>query len=328
MKTKIAYGLLIIATIGFIGQSLSFHIWLWPSELLISITPQIVIALGILLITSVSYLLLQARASLRRLKVSIFALAVPLATISGGYSLLYSLTAQAPIKLVHTDKASTVRFATFNKLHSNDNYQGIANYIQQQDLDIVALQEVKPYELATLSKLTGYAHSYNAPNLHTTYGSTVGILSRLPISSTHSNKLGGGYAALKAEIDIQNKGLVAFYSFHITPPFTPALYSQSQQHLTQFADIIADEKLPVIAGGDFNTTIFSPKLGQFNTTTQRAVKSITTERWPECSWYGFSPLLCMRIDHIYVPTTATLHKTTIGPDLGSDHRMIISELSL
>lgn len=316
-----------LSAISFTLLVASFHVRFWPAELLVSETPLIIVLSFFLLVSGLAMTAATFNQTGIIRQVRPLTIFVTLALILGGYALFYSLNSQSPEKFSSSGR-TTLRFATFNKLHSNKKYDLISSYLEEQQVDIVAFQEIKKTELRTISDQADMPYTYSARSVHEKYGSSVGIASRLPIITARAVELGGGYALVRAEVELSDDRRAAFYSAHVTPPFTYDRYVSSYKDIATFAQTIAEDPLPVIAGGDFNTTVFSPKLDDFNKSTAATIKPITTERWPQCSWYGFGAPLCMRIDHIYIPQSADLHNVIISSDLGSDHRAIIAEISL
>ncbi len=324
MIHKIGLFTVCLAALGYAMLAALLLIPNWYAELAISISPQIVMALAVLMLIGLFAILIRRhklRGSRRR-----YLIMATVACIVGLAAALMTLTDQKPTSIDAVNKRPTIRFASFNRLQSNTDYERIAEYIKQQNIDVIALQETDPQAVMAINDRLDYAHTASAE----TDGRTlpVAIISRLPILRSTSTSFGSGYAALRAEIEVGQDKPVSVYSVHIIPPFTEQMYEAGKQQLRAFGEILAADSLPVIAGGDFNTTVFSPKLDNFNSNTALAIKPTTLQPWPECSWYGYGRRACMRIDHIYIPQSAQLGNLTISPYLGSDHRMVIADINL
>ena len=115
---------------------------------------------------------------------------------------------------------------------------------------------------------------------------------------------------------------MAFYSLHLTGPFRAQFYEEKLIDNNSVIKILTNESLPYAIGGDFNTTVYSPGLRHFTTGVGSSVKPTVSGAFPECSRFKGLRILCLRIDHIYIPQSASMIKTTISPDLGSDHRAL------
>jgi endonuclease/exonuclease/phosphatase (EEP) superfamily protein YafD len=187
--------------------------------------------------------------------------------------------------------------------------------------DIVSLQEVStPDYTKDFAEKIGHQHYIQAPDNDT------GLVSRWPIARSAMLQ-NGSKQVIRAEIETGN-GLVAVYAVHITPPFTNSMYQEGIAELKQLSEWVTQDELPVIIGGDLNTAIYSPEMRTFTSNLSSTIKPTTEQRWPQCSWYGHGKLLCLRIDHIFIPQSSNFYGSTISPDLGSDHRAITVRLSL
>jgi endonuclease/exonuclease/phosphatase (EEP) superfamily protein YafD len=293
----------------------------------VSFTPQILILVaGLTVITLVAYW--HKYRTLKALKGQrLLAVMHVVVFICGSYGTHYSLTAQKTTAL-QSATGPTLKVATFNKLHTNEDYQKIADYIKSKDLDLIAFEETSKEQLEAISERAGYEHHVSSTEKNSGFNTTVGIMSHYKLENVSSTKLNQGYNILRAEVTVPGNHTIAFYAAHLTPPFSGTKYQQGKSDIRVYANMIFRDPLPVIAGGDFNTTIYSPKLKEFNATVAKYNKPITTERRPGCSWYGYGPVTCLRIDHIYIPNKAKLIKTEISPDLGSDHRLVSAEIEL
>lgn len=326
MKQKSGYIIGGLAVAGFCILALATRIHMWYAELLVSIAPQVatvlvalsLIALGILLLQKGSLLKLQPKYAMAIVAVGI--------GIVGIWSAAAS-SAQDP-SISRADSTTSIRFATFNKLHSNTNYQLITEYMQEQNVDVAAFQETNAEQLAHIQNSSGYTYSASAYSVNPSMESTVGFVSRIPVNASSITDLGDGYTIMRAVMQPKDTQPVAFYSVHIPPPFTKKMFDHGNKSFDIVTELIANDTLPVIIGGDFNTTPYSPKLQDFNAATNGTIRAAQNELLPKCSWYGKGPLVCMRIDHIYISVSAQHISTTISPELGSDHRMIITELRL
>jgi endonuclease/exonuclease/phosphatase (EEP) superfamily protein YafD len=78
---------------------------------------------------------------------------------------------------------------TFNVLYSNHNYEEMTDFLQEQQPDLVALQEVKPKMFAELTRNLNSIYPFSFISPVNDYGTTA-ILSRHPIISSKSNITG------------------------------------------------------------------------------------------------------------------------------------------
>ncbi len=122
-------------------------------------------------------------------------------------------------------------------------------------------------------------------------------------------------------------GNVAVYSVHIPVPSSDLLYNKRNIVLESLAKTLDEDELPVMVGGDFNTTIYSPAMRTFKSATSTTLKAITEDKIPACSWYGYGSSLCIRIDHVFTSKDIQIIDRMLAPDLGSDHRAIITKIN-
>lgn len=323
MKYKTLFSLIILLTVGAVALALSFHIQFWPFELLLSFAPlfTVITAIGLTLSLLFSLPLKGLQTNWR-----IIAL-VSVGLLASVYSIYFSLTVQPPVQLSSTDQP-TITFATFNKLYSNSDLSRASDYFSDQNVDVLAIQEAQTDEVEQIREQLGFEYSHAPDDLRTSFGTIVGIISRYPIESAETIALTNDYSLVRAVIVTPEQGKIAFYAVHLPGPFSPDLYRDRDTDIEALGRILQEETLPVVLGGDFNTTVFSPSLRQFNAVTDSIVQPVTLERWPQCSWYGYGAPLCLRIDHVYISEDLQLVDVNISPDLGSDHRAVVVEFAL
>lgn len=323
MKHKLIIYVAPIQLIAALLLAASLYIRFLPFELITSYVP---LFASLLLASLVA--IIAAVLSIRELRNDRRLLAVNLAGLAVCVTVLWTaFTIQQPAGIA-ASKEPVVTFATFNKLYSNSDTARAADYFRQQNVDVISLQEAQPQEIIKLKRQLGFEYSFMSERISTARGTVVGLISRHPIRSNQMIKLTNGPALIRAEIRLPSNRDVAFYGVHLPGPFSPDLYRQRDANMVSVAQAIRGESLPAVLGGDFNTTIYSPSLREFNETIAVKARHTVTQRLPQCSWYGLREPLCARIDHVYIPKYASLIQTTLSPDIGSDHRAVIVRFSL
>lgn len=301
----------------------SYFIRWWPFELLLSGTPYVlgVVSLGLLVSVFVADKVLTQKHMQWAYLVIVSGYTIALT------SLFFSLSVQPLATESKTDNP-TIRFATLNTLYKNsDDHQQIANYMKEHRIDVIALQEARPGAVGDIQDRSGYkyAHSFGG---ETKFFGTTGIVSKLPILDVKEQSLGGGYSYIRAEIEVAKGERMAFYAMHIMPPFSFANYAIGKSQLIKMGNILQNEELPVAAAGDFNITVFSPYMRDFTSDIEKNLQPVITNRWPDCSWYAPGEMICLRIDHVFIPVESELVRSWIAPFLGSDHRMVVAEFTV
>lgn len=322
-KHKLLFSLVVLQAVGAITLTLSFYLWALPFELLLSFTPLIALILIVgLSVSTIVLLLLKHLRNKWQLRTTVLA-----GLAFSFYGLYFSLTAQLPAQVAKTDKP-TITFATFNKLYSNRNLSKASNYFNKQNIDVLAVQEAEAGEVDQLRQQLGFEHTYASKKARAVKDTVVGIVSRYPFESVKAIELTSGRSLIRAVILMPNNSKVAVYAVHLPGPFSLDLYKDRNIDTVTLSKVLQKETLPAVIGGDFNTTIFSPSLRQFTAAINTTMQPVTLDRWPQCSWYGFTSPMCLRIDHVYIPKAAQLVNVDVSPNLGSDHRAVIVEFTL
>lgn len=322
-KQKLLFGFICLQFLGAVALILSFYVEVWQLELLVSFTPLLVTVL--IASISISSLLI---ALLKNFKQNLPLLILASATwLAALFILFHAFTAQVPVK-VAASSGETITFATFNKLYSNYDIERSTSYLRQQAVDIIAMQEVRPAQVSGIAEQLGLEHTHTSRTFATSGGTSVALFSRYPFVSVETIELATEHPVVRAEIKTPHSGNVVVYSVHIPVPSSPFLYNKRNIVLDSLAETIQKETLPVIIGGDFNTTAFSPAMRSFSREVELSIQPVATERIPACSWFGYGAPMCVRIDHIFAPKNAQITNLTISPGIGSDHRAVIAEIAL
>lgn len=324
MSMKVKINLLLIVSVLIIDTLLavSFFARFWLIELIVSFAPQIIILSIILTIVSfIIFIFNKIRSGDRKL----YRILLIFSGLLIVFNLFYSLNVQTPVK-ISSSSGETLKFATFNKMFTNGEVGKIVRYIQPKNVDVIAFQEIKESEIKLAASRLGYKYYYLIKPVNKKHNSSVGIVSRLMVDKFSYTSFGEGYGALKASVRLSSGTNISFYSTHLMSPLTNG--PQSDIQIDRLADILNRDNSPIVIGGDFNTTIFSKKIKDFNQKTKYKINPTATEPWPDNSWYGFGRAAAMRIDQVYIPNEFDVKSVEIAPDLGSDHRMIISEIIL
>lgn len=322
---KITPVIIALLSCSFILLALSFYWAPWLLEIYVSFTPQIVIVGGLLLIMTV-LLLWRSKSHFTQqsLKSNKLFYVLVIGLFAYAFCGLQFISRNHSAPNTHTHNG-TYRIAQLNKLKSNTDYDAVANYMKSQQVEILGMEETKGSELRIIAEKMGYNYTYSSDDAPIGPHLPVGLISRKPIRNAQMVPLPNNHAVLRAEVETSSNRYMAVYVAHIIPPFSPQLATQSTTEFGALGAIIANEKLPIILVGDFNASIYSPKVQKFASQTNKVIQS-TTRNAPPCSWYGYSSLFCLRIDHVYIPPSAKYDQIRISPDLGSDHRAVIVDM--
>lgn len=215
------------------------------------------------------------------------------------------------------------RFVTFNVYYGNSQTRQIAEYLQTLRADAIVVLELEPGQAQALfAALPEYAYIYTDGVIP--YHSVV--LSRWPMQSVTGVDLGSGDAmATQAIIDWQGQK-IALLGVHLHWPIGAANARLRGEELATLASLARNQKLPLVVGGDFNTTVWSSVFD--GTLRDSGLQDCAKGKGLVTSWPSFLPLLGIRIDHCLHSREWTSLAVTAGPALGSDHYPMINDLRL
>jgi endonuclease/exonuclease/phosphatase (EEP) superfamily protein YafD len=263
----------------------------------------------------------------RRAILAVAATAVVLSTLQ----IAPELWARATLKTVSEPKGEVLKIIQFNAWGNNEDPEGSARWVIDQNADIVLveesyggrgrfhklLREVYPYRAACPKPRPCHnlILSKTKPTEYGDFAEKQGNRSDRPFLSVLYAKFGQGEDAFTA--------MNAHYGW----PW-PAGYQQEQSAaLAKKLDGFDRDNL--ILTGDFNSTPWS-------FTLQRQDKAFGMERrtralpsWPaRFERTGFQPLFpILPIDHVYAGKAWRTVKVERGPRLGSDHRPVVVTLA-
>lgn len=242
----------------------------------------------------------------------------------------FYLSTRAPT-YASTTKASSGRTLTvmsFNKLYNNTLDAHALSYIANQSPDILAFEEIFKAEAQVIAEELGYTHWHIAACGCSAYGSDLALFSRFPfgeVDIAFEDRLGG---FLRGEIVLGHDDMAVVYVAHVIPPYGSSAYAIRPQMFKELAKQINSETDPVLLMGDFNSTMYSIDMRNLAADIAAKTRPIGDRPFPKCSWFGYSSLLCARIDHIFIPEGSLLVEEQIGPNIGSDHRPVEALIAL
>ncbi len=334
---RVSFGFLILKYLPYllvlagVTLILSIYVRLWMLEFIVSYIPQILIILSsLVLIYATAMVIYVLNYDFDKVKkdigkASIASLVVGILSLS--YVLIFTLNIVNPVKIVSAkDSSKTMKISTFNRLYKNKNFHSDALVIARQQVDIVSLEETTSEDLQYLKSISGLDYSFITDCDCSAYTTEVGLVSRYPIVNAITIYENENAVILRSLISSDKFGQFAVYSVHLHVPYVHDSYDLRDDMYHVLSNSINLEELPTFVLGDFNTSIFSPDMQRFVTDTP-LVKNVLTRQWPECSWYGFTSLLCSRIDYIFTPQKSKISDFKILDTKYSDHRAVLIELS-
>ena len=218
-----------------------------------------------------------------------------------------------------------VKIIQFNVYVGNNNPTRVIDWVSREDPDVAVLVEVTR-EWASPLKVLQERYPATLVKFHPN-GSGIAVLSRLPSSNMHLEYVGDRWrptVVLKASPSPLGPPL-ALYATHLASPSNRGDTARRNRQLLALAkQLRADPSNPKILVGDLNTTRWSPWFGII---ADSAGLRDTEEGFgfqPTWSYMPFGVWFGIPIDHLLVSSDVHVLDRRVGPDLGSDHRPVVT----
>lgn len=206
-------------------------------------------------------------------------------------------------------------FAFNGYVHNPDRVSALA-WLRERKPDVLLLTEATPAWLADAEMLRREMPHSCARGDDGPFG--VALLSRQPLRLCEviAPRAGDGFPYVRAELA---NGLV-LYGIHPPPPLSAELAAARDAMLVELARRIATETAPVLVVGDMNITPFSPVYQSFRRRARLQEAGFPfAPTWGPPGWPAVLPL-----DRVLV--RGVEGRVSVGPALGSDHRVLILQL--
>lgn len=222
--------------------------------------------------------------------------------------------------------AQTLRVATANINYQNEDAAPLVAWLMSSSgPDVLVLTEFTPAILAALEREGGeglrsrFPHRVVHPRADQ-FG--IAVFSRLAVTNSEARIAQSRFATPVLRLELAWAGrAVLLTAVHPMPPISPGYADERDASTLREARRLAESgKLGVMAG-DFNDTPWSASMRRLGDHLQRA--SGLTPTWPN----AFGLLSVLPLDHVLVTKGFEGHDSRLGPDLGSDHRPLVVELS-
>ena len=213
--------------------------------------------------------------------------------------------------------------ATVNLWFRNPDPAAFVSWLASGPADLVVLQEVTDEWASALVLLTDeYPYQWLLPR-QDPYG--IGVISRHALNVTSADLAGDGLPSLTGAIEIDDR-VLRFIGMHTRWPLLPGLARDRDAALFNAADELRAGDTPAVLLGDLNLSPYAPRYEQL--LDRGGLRDVLPGRAWHPTWMaGFWPL-ALRIDHVLVSSGLCIEAASVGPDVGSDHRPVISRLKL
>lgn len=304
--------------LGFVALALAALVlpalgrWFWWADLFSHFVPHYaVLALGLTI----------ALAVCRRRVLAACALAIFIVEIARLVPLWAPLTAEA-----RATDAARLTIVQFNVRIKHRDPQRVIEWITSQDPDVAVLLEVTRGWVAPLKALNE-RFPVRMLKLHPN-GSGIVVLSRVPSSSLHLEYVGDRWrpTVVLTASPLPGRPPIVFYATHLTSPTTRLdAAARNRQALALARRLRADPLHEKIVVGDLNMTRWSP---WFPVLTEAGLRDADEGFGLQATWprLPFGRWLGVAIDHVLVSPTIHVIERRVGPDLGSDHRPVVTTI--
>jgi endonuclease/exonuclease/phosphatase (EEP) superfamily protein YafD len=223
-----------------------------------------------------------------------------------------------------TGEPVRLRVASINVLYANDDFARVADFVQRERPDAVAMLEMTAkwrQALAGLDKL--YPHRYQTMGVG---GRGMTFWTRLPMKDVSVLPIGVRQEpAIQATLEVQGREIRVF-AVHTTWPLAPASASRRNQQLELLAERTRAVTLPLVVMGDLNISPYSPHFQQL--LVDGGLRSAAEGFGWQATWPTFLPVAGIQIDHALVNSRVAVQHFTRGTPTGSDHLPVVADLVL
>jgi len=222
-----------------------------------------------------------------------------------------------------TSEALHLRMVSANLQFDHHDPMPMLAWLQQTDPDLLVLVELTPaWAQALKPVLDRYANRIELPHSDA-FG--IGVYSKRPLQT---QPLRHRPPVIAARIGA-GAGVFTLFAVHTMPPVSPRAAQLRDTELSAIAAAAKAAGPRVVVAGDLNATSWSPvfrhALGGDTFIDSRAGLGVQAS-WP-ASWPAF---MRIPIDHVLIGRGGGISvlRRELGPDVGSDHRPVLTDLGL
>ena len=227
--------------------------------------------------------------------------------------------------------AASLRVMTLNVLFDNRDVASLRSQLVRLNPDVVLLQEVTrrwDSDLTVMADLYPYRMELTYTRDLLDQHGTV-ILSRFPFTETARPDIAdvaGRLTAARVSVDGHQ---VWVASTHMVKPNTLDGQVLQRRQMADLARWVQHTDGPVVLGGDFNATPYTPQLDQLVESSGLATDAQAAPWWRAAlgTYPSWLPVLSLKIDHI-MTRGATIAEAEIVAVPGSDHKAVIATITL
>ena len=205
---------------------------------------------------------------------------------------------------------------------NNKNYNAAAECIKTFNPDIITLQEVN---YAFGNYLREHLPEYKYNKIVTgELCEGVGIMSKFPLEQITTQQFGQNFPLISA-IAKTNIGDIEILAPHPVPPVDWDFWHQQSIFFDGVTELCKLRHTSLLITGDLNATAYGYQLQHFKETSHLSDSS--QGFGIQLTWPSAFPPLWINIDQCLFSDDLTAVARKVGPDIGSDHRSLYTEIA-
>ena len=218
---------------------------------------------------------------------------------------------------------NTIKVLSHNLEYTNNNYEAELREIEAAKADVVVLMEVTYEWKKHLERLEDIYEQHLIEAESGQFG--IAMFSNLPDTEMQLEDFSGyDMQSIVAHMKLGDQKITVVGT-HPPPAVGGGLFEMRKWYLESVARNLAVETDPLIVTGDLNITSSGADYRKLLKNLQLRSASVPFRS----TWSPFGiPGISARLDHMLVSEEWSTVSNKIGPSVGSDHRMLITELSL
>lgn len=234
-----------------------------------------------------------------------------------------SVMVPEPIPSPEIKNPESWKIVSINVLYNNREYQAVADFVREENPDVVAFEEVTS---AWANELRQRLPEWKFVALEPRESAAgLIVLSRHPMESQTIETAQGMLPQIDAKIT-RGDSQIRLLACHIYPPVSSEMLADRNADLNELGKRVSDTKLPTFVIGDFNITPWSPAFNEFLRDTK--FRDSRVGFGLQNSWPAFIPWIKIPIDHCFVNNQVAVKQRKIGSYVGSDHLPIVLEVEV
>ncbi len=218
----------------------------------------------------------------------------------------------------------SLRVVQFNVLTINDRIDDAARWLAAQDADVIVAQETdQRWADGLTAGLPGWRALATDTVRSDNFGMLIFVRDGLEVGIV--DVIDRELPAITVELAIDGRSPVLLTAVHTVPPVDPDQMEVANEQLDLAASSVSPHPGPRLLVGDLNATRWS---GTYRRVTDRTGLRNAADgfglggTWPTSLWYSGA----IGIDHVLVSGEIRVDGWETGPDLGSDHRPVVTDL--